>query len=91
MNILVGHNIGYDLRVLINNIRKYEIQILSNGKQVFNIFQNFTIHDTCTLSNKKSLSNLYFEFFNKEIDNAHNAINDVIATFECYKYFNNKN
>jgi DNA polymerase III epsilon subunit-like protein len=91
INILVGHNINYDLRVLINNIRKFNIQIVSDDKQIFNIFKNFIIHDTCTLSNKKSLSNLYFDFFNKEIDNAHNAINDVIATFECYKYIKSNN
>ena len=85
-NIIVGHNISYDLRVITNNIRKFELLILSNEKQVFNIFDNFIIEDTCTLTTKKSLGNLYFEFFNKEITNAHDAINDVIATFECYKY-----
>ena len=33
----------------------------------------------------KKLVNMYFNFFDKHIINAHNALSDVDATFECYK------
>ena len=33
----------------------------------------------------KKLVNMYFNFFDKNIINAHNALSDVDATFECYK------
>jgi len=85
IDYIVGHNIAFDLRIIINNLRKFEIKIISNGKINYNIFKNFEIKDTYTLSNKK-LEILYNELFNKSIIGAHNALNDVLATFECYKY-----
>ena len=85
IDYIVGHNIAFDLRIIINNLRKFEIKIISNGKINYNIFKNYEIKDTYTLSNKK-LEILYNELFNKPIIGAHNALNDVLATFECYKY-----
>jgi DNA polymerase III epsilon subunit-like protein len=85
IDYIVGHNIAFDLRIIINNLRKFEIKIISNEKINYNIFKNFEIKDTYTLSNKK-LEILYNELFNKPIIGAHDALNDVLATFECYKY-----
>jgi DNA polymerase III epsilon subunit-like protein len=85
VNYIVGHNVGYDLRAIINNLRKFELKVITNNKINTNIFNNIKIEDTYIIS-KKSLEKLYFEAYNKSIENAHNALNDVLATFNCYKY-----
>lgn len=84
VDYIVGHNIGFDLRTIINNLRKFEIKIITDGKINYNVFNQFEIKDTYTMSNKK-LEVLYNELFNKPINGAHNALNDVLATFECYQ------
>ena len=54
-------------------------------KHIVDIFGNMTIKDTSKMHTSKiSLENLYSMLFNKKIENAHNAYNDVIATKECY-------
>ncbi len=84
VDYIVGHNVGYDLRVIVNNLRKYEITIITDNKVNNNIFSNIPIKDTYQMS-KKSLEQLHQELFNEPVYGAHNAINDVLATFECYK------
>jgi DNA polymerase III epsilon subunit-like protein len=84
VDYIVGHNVGYDLRVIVNNLRKYEITIITDNKVNNNIFSNILIKDTYQMS-KKSLEQLHQELFNAPVYGAHNAINDVLATFECYK------
>jgi len=84
VDYIVGHNVGYDLRVIVNNLRKYEITIITDNKVNNNIFSNILIKDTYQMS-KKSLEQLHQELFNASVYGAHNAINDVLATFECYK------
>lgn len=88
INYIVGHNIGYDIRVILTNLRKFELKIITNGSINNNIFNNIEIKDTYSMSGK-SLGNLYMEIFNKPIDGAHDALYDVIATFDCYKYLIN--
>lgn len=86
VDYIVGHNVGFDLRTIVNNLRKFEIKILTDGKINYNLFNGFEIKDTYSISNKK-LEVLYNEIFNKPINGAHDALNDVLATFECYKFF----
>jgi DNA polymerase III epsilon subunit-like protein len=89
-NIIVGHNIQYDLNCLIKNTRKYDIKIKTNNVVNHNIFSNITIQDTMSLATKKlgqkfKLTKLYEYFFNKEFEGAHNALGDVKATLACYE------
>jgi DNA polymerase III epsilon subunit-like protein len=84
VSYIVGHNVNYDLRVIQNDIRKYELIILKNNKYNYDIFEEIQIIDTYHKTNK-SLEKLYIELFDKPFDNAHNSLNDVIATYECYK------
>jgi DNA polymerase III epsilon subunit-like protein len=84
VDYIVGHNVGYDLRVIVNNLRKYEVTVMTDNKVNNNIFSNIPIKDTYQMS-KKSLEELHQELFNAPVYGAHNAINDVLATFECYK------
>ena len=84
--IIVGHNLHYDLSTIQNDIRSYGINIIKEDKTyMLNIFENIKIVDTITLAGKKiKLDELYLQLFNKKIIGAHNAINDVLATKECY-------
>jgi len=83
---IVGHNLQYDLTTIQNDIRTYGVNIVNlDGKNKINIFEDVKIIDTLTLAKKKiKLEELYFQLFNKKIIGAHNALNDVIATKECY-------
>ena len=37
-------------------------------------------------SKNQSLTELYFKCFDKDFENKHNALGDVSATVECFKY-----
>jgi DNA polymerase III epsilon subunit-like protein len=88
-NIIIGHNIkSFDLRC-INKL---------NNKFNNKIKDSLIIHDTMIGSkyiiNAKNklgkikyprLDEMLMFLCNKSVDNYHNAIGDVIATFECYK------
>jgi DNA polymerase III epsilon subunit-like protein len=83
---VVGHNIHFDLRMIINNMRKFCVNILtSKTKQhILNIFENVEIVCTKKLSNGKSLENLYLNLFGSKFSGAHDAMVDVESTLECY-------
>ena len=83
---IVGHNLQYDLTTIQNDIRTYGINIVNvNDKPKINIFEDLKIIDTLTLAKKKiKLEALYIELFGKGFSGAHNALNDVIATKDCY-------
>jgi DNA polymerase III epsilon subunit-like protein len=76
---IVGHNLQYDIRTYGVNI------VTKENKNKINIFEDVKLIDTLTLAKKKiKLEALYLELFNKKIEGAHNALNDVLATKECY-------
>ena len=83
-NKIVGHNISYDLRMVINNLRKFGIQIIDKNKIITNIFETHEIICTRTMSKGLSLENLHMKLFNKTIEGAHDAMCDVEATTRCY-------
>jgi DNA polymerase III epsilon subunit-like protein len=84
--IIVGHNVQFDLNTIKNDIRTYGIHIVDNkGNNKINIFDSVKIIDTLTLAKKKiKLEELYFELFNKKFIGAHDALNDVLVTKDCY-------
>lgn len=81
---LVGHNIGFDLRCILKNLRKYDIQVIENNEQIHDIFACKEHICTKKLSKNKSLGNLYFDLFNVDIVDAHDALVDVISTAKCW-------
>jgi DNA polymerase III epsilon subunit-like protein len=93
VNKIIGHNISFDLRIITNNLRKFSINIIDSltNNMILNVFENFEIICTKKLSGGKSLSNLYFDLFDKTIEGAHDALVDVEKTFECYCCLINKN
>jgi DNA polymerase III epsilon subunit-like protein len=83
VNTIVGHNLDFDIRVVLNNLRKYDIKIINNNIEEYNLFKQFIIYDTYKIS-KVKLNKLYFDLFNDNIINAHDALSDVEATLKCY-------
>jgi DNA polymerase III epsilon subunit-like protein len=83
---IVGHNLQYDLTTIQNDIRTYGVNIVTKeDKNKINLFEDVKLIDTLSLAKKKiKLEALYLELFNKKIEGAHNALNDVLATKECY-------
>lgn len=86
INTIVGHNISFDLRMIINNLRKFNINII-NGEtknHISNIFDGYNIECTKKLSGGKSLEKLFFELFGEKFLGAHDAMVDVESTLACY-------
>jgi DNA polymerase III epsilon subunit-like protein len=85
VNIILGHNISFDLRIILNNLRKFSIQVVKEDNlAINNIFEHLEIICTRKLSGGKSLENLHMELFGYSVLGAHDALNDVKATFNCY-------
>lgn len=92
---IIGHNINFDINVIKNDIAKYNVIV--NEKNNYNPFENKIIYCTqngsrsiCNLkgkSNRKKnpkLQELYEFLFEKEMKNAHNALDDVKNTMKCF-------
>ena len=85
-DLLVAHNINYDLNAL-----EVELFRLEHFEDIDFLFQQ-QLYDTmimsCKLLNIKKyikLTDLYFRFFNDTFK-AHNALFDVKATLKCFIY-----
>ena len=87
INLLIGHNIDFDKNMLLNNMKA----INYNSNNII-LLENMDTY--CTMINGKflmkqkkypKLMELYNFFFDKKFENAHNALNDIVATSECYK------
>lgn len=94
VDIVVGHNIGFDLKTL-----KCEIIREKGMKGARCIYLPRKIIDTmsigmhvCKIPTNKigefykwpTLNELYTELFNKRFRGQHDALNDIIATRDCY-------
>jgi DNA polymerase III epsilon subunit-like protein len=82
--ILVGHNIEFDKKVIGADLKR---------RGLYNFLVDLTSICTmqgtifyCDLPNYKfpTLQELYIKLFNKEFSGAHQAINDVKATADCF-------
>ena len=84
-DLIVGHNIKYDLNAL-------EVELArENMDEYINILYRKKYYDTMYNSLKffgnnkfPKLKDLYFRFFQENFENAHNALEDVRATLRCY-------
>ena len=91
---IVGHNLQYDLNTIQNDIRTYGINLIdTEGKPILNFVSKIKTEDTMSIGPKKKikLEELYYNLFNCKFDGAHNALNDVIATKDCYFKLNQMN
>lgn len=84
VSTIIGHNVQYDLRCLLKNLRKYDVYIKIDDLLNYNIFDSFDILCTKKLSGGKSLEKLHEELFKSNFLDAHDASVDVSNTYKCY-------
>ena len=92
----VGHNVAYDVRVMNLAFEKFGYhQMFQNKKLVCtandikpaSMFPNFWKK----ISNRQTLSSLYFNLFKEKLENAHTASADTVALFKCFWLLKSKN
>lgn len=83
-DIIVGHNVDFDIKVIDAEFYRRYNEAKIGLKPYICTKEEST--DFCALPNNKwpSLQELYKKLFNKEIINAHNAMSDVRAVYECF-------
>jgi DNA polymerase III epsilon subunit-like protein len=96
---VIGHNVLFDTKAINKNIERYNIPIENNnGIIITDIFKEKNIVCTLKLYKKylepieknyekpisKKLVDMFKSFFGHDFENAHDALGDVLATFECY-------
>lgn len=83
-DLLVGHNLNFDINCV--EIELYRQDKFDEIDTLFSKPYFDTMHESVgILSNRYAkLSDLYFYYFNKKFEHAHNAIHDVRATLACY-------
>ena len=99
-NNVIGHNVQYDTRTVNKNIKKFKIPVIDEldnspedifiGKTIIctmKLYKSFIepIEKEKNIKMSKKLIEMYKNFFGKEFTNAHDALGDIMATFECYK------
>lgn len=91
-DLIIGHNINFDVNVLASELYR------NNEQNLAKMFLNIKRYCTCfngknivKIKNKKNnnyklpkLNELYQFFFNEEMKNYHDAKYDVIHTAKCY-------
>lgn len=88
-DVLVWHNIKYDLDIVLWELTRIKMENVLNGKISFCTMRDERIIKYCQLRKKDwsfkwpKLQELYFVLFKKYFMWAHNAMDDVKATVEC--------
>ena len=97
-NIIIGHNVSFDLNVIKAEIirvkgienalfSKKNHDVVDTMKMGMNIckLSNLSLHTRMSQSYKyPKLDELYYKLFNKHFDNQHDAMADIQATHDCY-------
>lgn len=79
-NIWIGYNsISFDNVMLVEEFKRCGIFINIENVQAIDVYKNWVAME------KRTLTDAYRHFCNKEIDNAHNATYDVRATKEIFE------
>jgi DNA polymerase III epsilon subunit-like protein len=85
---IVAHNMAYDYNIIGAEWVRCGKPLKSEPKEKICTMEATT--KFCGIPNGKGgfkwpkLQELYFELFGRNFDNAHNALNDIRATAECY-------
>ncbi len=97
-NIIIGHNVSFDLNVVKAEIirvkgienalfSKKNHNVVDTMKMGMNICKipNLSFHTRMSQPYKyPKLDELYYKLFNKHFDNQHDAMADIQATYDCY-------
>tara|TARA_B100001093_G_C26826299_1_gene1014186 strand:+ start:187 stop:840 length:654 start_codon:yes stop_codon:yes gene_type:complete len=103
-NIIVGHNISFDIRMLMVEFKRNNMQHLFSNSQGYGIKEYCTMKKSvniCKLlkTNSKGntyykyprLSELHFTLFNKNPKGLHDSMGDILICLRCYyKIINDK-
>ena len=84
-NIIVGHNITYDLSVISKALERYDIDA-----PVFNYYCTFKLSRKYINTNSYSLDSLC-DLLKINLDNHHNALEDALASQQIFEYLNKRN
>lgn len=84
-NIIVGHNITYDLTVIAKALERYDIEV-----PIFNYYCTLKLSRNFINTNSYSLNSLC-DLLNVNLENHHNALEDAKASQKIFEYLNCKN
>jgi DNA polymerase III epsilon subunit-like protein len=87
--LAIGHNVSFDVNVLLSECirKKLDISIFADTKFVCTMKMAKSIF----LSPVNKLSFLYKKFFDEDLDGAHNAMVDTLASARLYSYLISEN
>lgn len=88
---ICGHHVHTDISKLRSNVEKFKIELVDSERSTVDLFSKTVIEDTIILYRKHnpqaksmSLQNVYFDLFNEQMIDAHDALSDVVHTAKCY-------
>jgi DNA polymerase III epsilon subunit-like protein len=86
---VIAHNVAFDVKVMNLAFEKMEHEQMFVKKNLIctanhikstSLFSGFWNK----ITNRQTLSSLYFNLFNEKLDNAHTATADTIALYKCF-------
>ena len=85
---LIGHNIDFDYHILLNHFYRVEDEndIITYLENMYKVCTLESSMEILNLKKYPSLIKLYEMLFEKNFENPHNSMNDVLACYECFKY-----
>ncbi len=94
-DIVVGHNIEFDIRMVLAEAYRNNLSIVFNGDNVFCTMKESINICKIISSNEKAstgkqyykfprLNELYFHYFGKEPKNTHNSLVDILLCLVCF-------
>ena len=93
-NVLVCHNIEFDLNVLLCEYHRHKISTKLND--LLKICTMINTIKLCAIPSQKhagykypKLSELYINLFGEEMKNLHNAVDDVSNLVKCFFHLKN--
>lgn len=84
-NIIVGHNITYDLTVIAKALERYDIEV-----PIFNYYCTLKLSRNFIKTNSYSLNSLC-DLLNVNLENNHNALEDAKASQKIFEYLDYNN
>lgn len=89
---LIGHNVVFDYKILASEYMRlfgnYELLKSFEDRKICTMYESIQY---CRIPKynmngykRPKLQELYYELFNKKFDNAHSALDDALATKECF-------
>ncbi len=94
VDYIIGYNVYFDVNILMNEL--YRVGYKSTINKMIDLIKNQKILCVMELSRKykryregtfPNQARLYQEIFGKELENAHNAVNDILATVNIFCWF----